>query len=262
MTRPNPLRRFPMYKAHPVFVQPDNEAVKVWRYMDFTKLVSLIDSRRLFFARADKFNDPFEGSWPKVNVLARREIPDQLPAAAREGYVKALASFQTLDKMWPKYHAINCWHMNEHESAAMWRLYLKSDEGIAVQTSYRKFRSSFTDDKEIYIGVVKYIDYETEWIDAGNMLLPFVHKRKSYEHEREVRAVVTQWPTGEYGLDFSHDTIVAGLGIKVDVEQLIERIYVAPSSPAWFAELVGALVQRYGYNFPVVQSKLGEQPFF
>jgi hypothetical protein len=39
----------------------------IWRYMDFTKFVSLLDRSALFFARADKFKDQFEGSWTKKN---------------------------------------------------------------------------------------------------------------------------------------------------------------------------------------------------
>ena len=50
-----------MYNFHPVFEQPSDVNVRVWRYLDFTKLVSLVDSRRLYFTRADKFEDPFEG---------------------------------------------------------------------------------------------------------------------------------------------------------------------------------------------------------
>jgi len=45
----------------------------------FTKFVSLIDSRRLYFTRADKFDDPFEGSWPKMNVVARQYVPPEIP---------------------------------------------------------------------------------------------------------------------------------------------------------------------------------------
>ena len=26
--------------------------------------------------------------------------------------------------------AVNCWHLNEHESAAMWKVYLKSNEEL------------------------------------------------------------------------------------------------------------------------------------
>ncbi|MCJ7632894.1 DUF2971 domain-containing protein [Candidatus Bathyarchaeota archaeon] len=254
-----------MYEAHPVFVQPDNVHIKVWRYMDFTNLVSLLDSRHLFFTRADRLEDPFEGSWPRINVVARQHVPDDISPEARDGFVKTMASMGDINKRWPKYNAINCWHMNEHESAAMWRLYLKSDEGVAIQPTYHRLRSALTDDEKIHLGVVKYIDYETEWIDVGNMLnmlSPFVHKRKSFEHEREVRAVVTKWPVGEKGMDFSQETISDGIKIKVDIERLIERIYVAPSSPDWFADLVRAVVQRYGYDFPVVHSKLSEQPVF
>ena len=144
----------------------------------------------------------------------------------------------------------------------MWKLYLKSDEGIAVQSSYRKLRDSIIDDEKIYLGLVKYIDYETEWIQVGNVLSPFVHKRKSFEHEREIRAIVVKWPIGEKGLDFDRETISHGVKIRVDIERLIERIYVAPSSPEWFADLVRGLVRKYGYDFEVVHSNLDAQPLF
>ena len=36
----------------------------LWRYMDFTKFVSLLEKSALFFPRADKLGDPFEGYWP------------------------------------------------------------------------------------------------------------------------------------------------------------------------------------------------------
>jgi len=251
-----------MYEAHPVFTQPNNEHVKVWRYMDFTKFVSLLDSRRLYFTRADKFDDPFEGSWPKINVAARQQVPDNIPPEGREPFIKAMASMGEINRKWPRYNAINCWHMNEHESAAMWKLYLKSDEGISIQSTYLKLKESFLDDEKIYVGVVKYIDYDTEWIDGGNLLTPFVYKRKSFEHEREVRALVTKWPVSKNGMDFNEDTIAHGLKIRVDIEKMVEHVFVAPKCPDWFAELVSAVVNRYGYDFQIVHSKLNEQPVF
>jgi hypothetical protein len=48
----------------------------------------------------------------------------------------------------------------------------------------------------------------------------------------------------------------------VDVERLIHRIYVAPSAPNWFADLVQALIHKYGYDFEVVHSKLDDKPLF
>jgi hypothetical protein len=36
-----------MYTENPAFIQPQNENQQVWRYMDFTKFVSLLGSGRL-----------------------------------------------------------------------------------------------------------------------------------------------------------------------------------------------------------------------
>ena len=37
----------------------------LWRYMDHDKIESFLKNKALFFCRADKFVDPFEGSLPK-----------------------------------------------------------------------------------------------------------------------------------------------------------------------------------------------------
>ena len=63
-----------MYRKHSAFMEPADEDIKVWRYIDFTKLISLIDTSCLFFARVDKFQDPFEGSWPKINIDNRENL--------------------------------------------------------------------------------------------------------------------------------------------------------------------------------------------
>lgn len=44
------------------FQKPKDLNVPIWRYMDFTKFVDLLDTKTLFFTRADRFDDQFEGS--------------------------------------------------------------------------------------------------------------------------------------------------------------------------------------------------------
>ena len=127
-----------MYTPHPSFAKPDDENVKVWRYMDFTKLFSLIDSDCLYFSRADKLGDPFEGSWPKSNVAARECVQSDLPPGMEAIFEFDKQRALQLYAEMPKYTAINCWHVNEHESVAMWSQYLKSDAGIAIQSTYAK----------------------------------------------------------------------------------------------------------------------------
>ena len=256
-----------MYEAHALFLQPDGEDVRVWRYMDFTKFVSLIDSQCLYFARADKLGDPFEGSWPKMNMAVIEAEYQHLLSLLRPEHLPRYIAGRELIKHSldgrPQYYAINCWHMNEHESAAMWNIYLKSDTGIAIQSTYKKLRDAIIGDERVYLGLVKYIDYEREQIEvANNLFSPFLFKRKSFEHEKEVRALIEKSPTECNDIGVYQDTIVNGVKIRVDIEMLIENIYVSPSAPEWFSELVRTVVKRYGYNFNVKQSKLDEQALF
>lgn len=251
-----------MYEEHPTFIQPENEGIKVWRYMDFTKFVSLIDSRSLYFTRADNFEDPFEGSWPIANIAARVHVPENLSQEEKENYLKGLPGLSGFFKELPRYVTINSWHMNNHESVAMWKLYLKSDEGIAVQSTYAKLKNSFVDEESVYLGKVNYLDYDIETMNADNMFRPFVHKRMSFAHEQEVRALVIKLPPVEAAFNTSFETIKHGLSININIEILIESIYVSPSAPSWFADLVKTVIKKYDFNFDVLQSNLNKDPMF
>lgn len=244
-----------MYEAHHIFVQPESEDIRVWRYMDFTKFVSFMESRCLYFTRADKFDDPFEGSLPIMTVEARNTVKSRVlrhpnfPKEYIDAYRNQIDSTGKINLYWRKFYAINCWHMSEHESAAMWKLYSKSNEGIAVQSIYRKLRESIIDDAQVYLGEVKYIDYEKDpispYYDPTSVndfiydpFSPFIHKRKSFEYEREVRALIVRYPTiPEEKIGCYKDTIVDGVEVNVNVKHLVEKIYISPSAPDWFCKL-------------------------
>jgi hypothetical protein len=253
-----------MYKEHPVFIQPEDENIKVWRYMDFTKLISLIDSQCLYFTRVDKLNDPFEGSYPQLNVLGRMLLNKISSPMPRDQFLRENINVSKSNKDWVRFAAVNCWHMNEDESAAMWSLYLKSNEGVAIQSTYTRLKKSIIDDEDVYLGTVKYIDYKKESIKSNNTFARYVHKRKSFDHEREVRAMVSKFPPGntDASYDISQETIHHGLNIKVDLKTLIENIYIAPTAPVWLADLIRDVIKKYGYEFNVKQSDLNANPLF
>ena len=75
----------------------------------------------------------------------------------------------------------------------MWKLYLKSDEGIAIQSTYNKFKTSIIDPQTVYIGTVNYIDYENEYINSTNILQAFVHKRKSFDLVSILKTQILLW---------------------------------------------------------------------
>lgn len=90
-----------------------------------------------------------------------------------------------------KCYAVSCWNMSDEESAALWQLYCSSQDGVVIQTTVgRLIRSLEKERRDIYIGEVKYINYVTDSIPINNALYPYLYKRISFQHERELRAIV------------------------------------------------------------------------
>ena len=246
-----------MYVNHPSCESPKNKDAQVWRYMDFTKFVSLLEKKSLYFTRVDKFDDPFEGSYSKANVVKRLKMYTNLP--------EHLFGDMSIDyKIWPKFTFLNCWHLNNFESAAMWKLYLKSDEGISVQSNFERLTKSFDKctDHDTFVGKVKYIDYNVDFIPDNNMLNPFLHKRQSFEHEKEIRAIVVDIPIKDEKVDLNSIKYPHGIYVPIDLDILIEKIYVSPTSPDWFYTLVKSITKKYEIDKDVVKSNISDDPVF
>jgi len=62
------------YVDNPICSVPADENAKTWRYMDFPRFVSMLDRRALFFARADKMADKYEGMLTTPTIEEEREM--------------------------------------------------------------------------------------------------------------------------------------------------------------------------------------------
>lgn len=243
----------PAATNHPVFNEPSDRNVKIWRYMDFTKYVALLDSGSLYFPRSDLLGDPFEGSTSRANLAMRARVDGDVTSRVLEKIEKYISEQLRWSRQWT---FINSWHMNEYESAAMWRLYAKSNEAISIQSTYDCLHNCLP--SNVYVGEVEYIDYEAEWMPEDNTFWPFIHKRKSYEHERELRAVFQDGSP-----EFGQRNMETGRLIEVSIEDLVETVYVAPTAPSWFRNLVEAVTAKYGFaNVPIIRSSLDTDPVY
>ena len=246
-----------MYKESP-YCDPLPDDAVLWRYMDFTKFVSLLEKSSLFFARADKLEDPFEGYLPNIS----REKAQRF----FEGYPDCLQTMLKSIKERSRFMLINCWHESDHESAAMWKLYAKDDNGISIKTDFDSLAKSFTSSQDIFIGRISYIDYETDSLPHSSVLNVFLCKRKSFEHEHEVRAIVQiplpgdQNDGKEGAMDLSQDICDVGNSYKVDLSLLIQEVTVSPYAPDWLLELIQSVAARYNLKALVVRSSLADEP--
>ena len=147
----------------------------------------------------------------------------------------------------------------------MWAQYLKTEDGIAIQSTYDRLIVSLSEyaDYDVHIGMVNCLDYERDSIPAGNALAPLMSKRKSYEHEKELRAIIWTLEHGKNGWEEGNKLRdVDGLYVPMNLKKLIECVHLSPTTPRWTRDLISALVKRFNYDFPVLQSRLSEAAFY
>lgn len=229
-----------MVKENEMFPVTAPKESTIWRYMSMSKFLNFITEESLFFCRADKFPDPYEGRYGNFNIRNRHKI-----------YGQDMSLLESLNQNARKKTLINCWHINDFESAAMWQLYSTNNSGIAIQSTISDLMKC-VQDPEVQIGQVKYVDYENQFIDEHNLYYPFLHKRKFFEHEREIRLLVRD-ATNLIGEEpeFEHGCLK-----KVDLKQLINSIYLSPLMPEWEEKTVINILNRLNINYNVIKSSL------
>lgn len=246
------------YTPHEMFDAPD-PSDHLWRYMDFTKFVAMLENDALYFPRADLLGDPFEGSLSQKSVEQRMKAykPGFATVEEAEEFVRGLV----------KHSHISCWHLSEIESAAMWRLY--ANRGVAICTNFHNLHTSLMTDYTVFIGRVSYIDYVVDAVPGDTTLSPSMCKRNSFEYEHEVRAIIQDFPRN-YIDPRTMEVDVSGEGppvleIPCQLNVLLDSamaVYVAPDEPIWFKELVESVCRRYGLVTPVLHSDLRRDPIY
>ena len=227
-----------MYTNNPNITLPEDPNTIVWKYLDLSKFLDLLISKKLFMSRSDKFEDQYEGTFSEPTFEEIKKLSVNNP------------EFLDFYKSHREKVVVSSWHINEYESFAMWQIFTQNSEGIAIQSTIGRLQKALQTEKEFnqYIGEVNYIDYKKEYIPFDDMFFPFLFKRKSFQYEREVRI-----------LSDLHDKEIKindGLKINVDLNQLIEKIYIHPKSENWYKKLVIELVSKLDFDFEIEKSDL------
>ena len=227
-----------MYINNPNIKLPEDPDTVVWKYLDLSKFLDLLMSDKLFMSRSDKFEDQYEGTFSEPTFEEIKKLSIDKP------------DFLNYYKTHREKVAISSWHINEYESFAMWQIFTQNSEGLAIQSTIGRLQKSLIPEINFkqYIGEVNYIDYKKEHIPFDDMFFPFLFKRKSFQYEGEVRIITD---IGESDIKIND-----GLKINVDINQLIEKIYIHPKSENWYKNLVIQLVKQLGFDFTIEKSDL------
>jgi hypothetical protein len=243
------------FQEHELFEPPENRATPLFRYVDLAKFVSLLRSSSLFFARSDRLGDSFEGSMTRANLDFRPELYPQMTDHDWRSMIRMRQAIRS-------WTFLNCWTAAPTESIAMWRLYVGGGNGLAIESSYTRLTQVLGYEKPVFVGAVKYVNWDQRLIPEGSTFAPFLYKRNGFEYEHEVRAMIQDMPALPNMEPDWDRPVEPGRNVPVEVRHLITRVRLSPVSDPWYHEVVHSVIEKFGYDFEVVQSDLAGEPVF
>jgi hypothetical protein len=268
---------------------------KIFRYMDLSKLLSLIHQKHLFFAKASSFEDRLEGMPTQLdgwvgsgvaemldivvnNVLpslslnssaeerVRREIEHD---AAQERFknrtINTVFGRQRIED-YPHYSSlyeavshwvdISCWHMD-----------VGAPESMAMWKIYGSGSAAVCVESTVadVIGSMD-IPQDIQLIADRVSYLNFESDYVGIDNPLSVFFHKSGWYEFEKELRFVIHKAAnldprlerSGYGTKIaiDPKLLIKRVMVSPTSSSWFLDLVGLIMKEAGFKVEVVKSKI------
>jgi hypothetical protein len=214
--------------------------MKIWRYMSLDKFEYLIKERTLYFARADQFCDPLEGTFPSGSVT----LFSALKMQNLHGFLSKATCLRNSV-------AANCWHIDDSESLAMWHRYAKGGQGVVVRSTLSRLKKSIFGYTKDFIRIVK-----VQYITFSRAVLPpllgfpFEFKDGAYINERELRCII-----------YRQNAITGkGIPVPVDIDALIGAIYISPFAANHFHNSVRATMEKHGTLKRVFASHFTNRP--
>ena len=239
--------------------QPEDDE-HLWRYIDFTQFVSILENEELWFSAVAEFFDPFEGALPRDSV---RELADGLNDGLQNPESIVSRLYDTL-----RYTTYaNCWHQRNQETAAMWNLYQDKGKEVAIRTTVENLQSALPERSNMTSGLVDYEEYNDISEFSVNRASPFFHKRPSFDHESEYRVVISEFEVADGArIDSQYvekidEKTPRGRAVEIDLDDLIQEVVVSPVAGGWVKSLIEDVVTTYGLDVSVRGSDIGHDPF-
>lgn len=239
-----------------VYLEIDSEledSQKLWRYMDLSKFISLIEKNALWLARVDTFRDKHEGRFPEdmrqTIEQAYKDFDSEDDSSVKDG-----DDFQDYLR---KNAFISCWHKNFDENMVMWEIYGRENNALAIQSTVERMKDSLGPSTlRGHSLILKNVTYLRPEEIPG--VLPyeecFFFKRRHFSFEKEVRISLDTYSRANP----SKKTPV-GYHLPVLVNVLIEKVLIHPDSQDWFADVVHSITKRYQIHAPVERGLYGNK---
>lgn len=187
----------------------------IWKYMDLPKFLDLLENEHLYFCKVRILTDLYECSFPELQKRT-----------------KAINDIKDLV-------FVNCWSISNQEDFALWKVYSNNNEyGVAIRTTVGKLKSCLQHSEPYSIPTIRFnkVVYSDNLKDKS-LKSVVCTKKPFYSYEKELRLWLSAIE--------KTDIISNGLTVNLDINKMIEGIYISPFMPEWFHLNFISIVAKY-----------------
>lgn len=228
----------------------------IWRYMDLGKFVSLVQNKQLWFSHSSKFDDPYEGRYSKsaAEQIQKEKWGVEDPADEDTMYF--------IDDDTDDY--VSCWNMKDSQSAALWKVYVEGNNGVAIKSTVEELKNSinwFPESHFEYLLEPGKVKYHITGEEPTGYYAPIFTKRDIFDFEQEYRIVLTSFePLDDVNIDGVKIKPGVGIGVEIDPSILIDEVYISPTAKGYITEVVEGLRSEYGPDYSIEKSTVYDHP--
>lgn len=248
-------------------LEPPSEDVEIWRFMPLEFFEDLMANEEFHFCRADLFKQDVDEGIPPDDYIRRIM---GLRRFILEDEIKLNHEIAELDQSREMYY-VSCWHLFRHETVEMWSGFAK--DGVAVQSRYALLKSVMAGMPDTtHVGLMRYGEERLHQTGRINGLQFINTKRKAFEHECEVRAIVEcgdPFSGGNRHFDLNnfphrrplpenprHHWVHDHKRRRIELASLITGVVVSPWASNGVLEIVKQWVDVKKHSYLVQQSNL------
>lgn len=282
-------------------MQSIDDTQKLFRFISLEDLISIVVLHKESFRSPFVWDDTYEGymlSKLKCGINRSYLLNSLFTVESQDGLFSAISKYSNIWFATQCLYA-QCWTTSE--SDALWKIYSYGNHAIRICSTKEKIMKTIKQ-KTHYAVKIDMVEYDVE---KGEHLLErqveqmlfqkdaaeiFFHKRKVYEHEHEVRVVMTTDDFGLFGKlnqmkiaydssQFSgspisrEDWLKSAIPFIEDIEKMkvdedfksvfigierpseyIESVLVHPDAPSWYLKMIKEICLTLGTEICVAQS--------
>lgn len=274
------------------------ENFSITHYMPFAYFISIL-CKGLFVPKVSVFDDYWEGRihfydeylHEMKNVesfnASRQRLIDAgipLPNTQEEPMMPPERIDDSKSVEWAKqWIYVSCWHKDNEESQAMWKVYGEDKTSVAIETTsselvkiYESYKTSNalecitilwevtyilpgTGTSADVTAKVLYADTTSQWLYNPAYAFTFEQlflKHSAYSFEKEIHLVIGESLETE---KVGNRNKKSGLELPIiNKDDFLKAVYVSPGATKTFFETVQDVMQKYGFSGDVRRSSLDD----